>query len=257
MDNYRLLVARILPMLALILLLFCAFGPTVQVRYYHQIVGETSLLAAKPVIYKLGLVALILIYLGGIKAALDENFGLLTALAYGALTTTVGLIFYLCRQFIGWGTFHWGLLIPVYITRISKYNSTSLGWIWFAMLLAATVLWLAGGLGPLGRMEVVLLKELGGFFQSGEKTARRTAGRVAPDLSVLGDTTGEILQRLASRGLVFLFCFCVPPLGFFLWKYLDNEDSPHAGTACIGWISGAVIIVGGGLLRFLLIASRV
>jgi hypothetical protein len=52
-------------------------------------------------------------------------------------------------------------------------------------------------------------------------------------------------------------CVSAPLLGYFGWKYLDNEDSPHAGAAFYGWILGTASTLLFILMRFLAVGARV
>jgi hypothetical protein len=68
---------------------------------------------------------------------------------------------------------------------------------------------------------------------------------------------GEWVQTAVPNFLTFAFCFLAPLLGYFLWRYMEKEDSPYTGTALIGWIIGivfSIIILAG---RFVQIGQSV
>lgn len=72
---------------------------------------------------------------------------------------------------------------------------------------------------------------------------------------------GQDFSALVKTGLAnllaFVLCFCAPFIGYFIWRYLDNEDSPYTGAAFFGWVIGAVFIVGGVLVRIVATMARV
>ena len=60
---------------------------------------------------------------------------------------------------------------------------------------------------------------------------------------------GGWFQATGGMTLTFLFCAAAPMLGFFLWRYMDNEGSPYSGAAQVGWIMGIVLHIGRFALR--------
>jgi ribosomal protein L40E len=71
-----------------------------------------------------------------------------------------------------------------------------------------------------------------------------------------GQDLGDMLYAGLTNFAVFWVC-APPVLGYFLWRYLDSQDSKYSGAAFCGWIFGAVLIGGGFLLRLLLAMSSV
>lgn len=82
------------------------------------------------------------------------------------------------------------------------------------------------------------------------KTAKTSSLPAAPRVS-LPTVDGSSFKTAFSNGLTFLFCLSAPILGYFLWKYLDKEDSPYASSAIIGSIAGILFYVGRFAWRFI------
>lgn len=84
------------------------------------------------------------------------------------------------------------------------------------------------------------------------------ANRVAAARNVrAASTTGDVLVTGFLWLVVFCLCAMMPLIGYFAWRVLDNGESKYSGASFCGWIFGAVVIVGGFLVRFLLTMSRV
>jgi ribosomal protein L40E len=82
--------------------------------------------------------------------------------------------------------------------------------------------------------------------------ARRQSQAVAR-----GQDFSPLLKTGLANLLTFVLCFCAPFIGYFIWRYLDNEDSPYSGAAFFGWVIGAVLAVGGILVRIIATMARV
>jgi hypothetical protein len=79
-----------------------------------------------------------------------------------------------------------------------------------------------------------------------------------PKASEISFNNPDILQWMQTAGgnlLTSLFCLTIPILGFFLWKYMEKEDSPYTTAACIGWIMGIIYYGGRIAWRFIQIGS--
>lgn len=65
-----------------------------------------------------------------------------------------------------------------------------------------------------------------------------------------------IALTFLSGALIFLFSLIIFPLGIFLWRYLDEQNSRFVNVALTGWILGIVLWVGRFLLIIALAGSR-
>lgn len=54
---------------------------------------------------------------------------------------------------------------------------------------------------------------------------------------------GEKALVACGHLLTFWFCTSAPLLGYFLWRYMSNEESRYAPTALWGWILGVILTV--------------
>lgn len=72
-----------------------------------------------------------------------------------------------------------------------------------------------------------------------------------------GGAAGEMAMTGLLYFLIMVLCFVFPYVGFFIWKYIDAQESKYAGAAFTGWVASIVIIVGLFLLSLLASMAKV
>jgi hypothetical protein len=91
-----------------------------------------------------------------------------------------------------------------------------------------------------------------------QAAAAQVAAARKAEAAQMGRAAGDAGMTSLLYFLVIVLCFSVSPLvGFFIWKWLDSQESKYAGAAFTGWILGAAVLGIAFLARFLLIMSAV
>ncbi|HEX8833192.1 MAG TPA: hypothetical protein VF719_03270 [Abditibacteriaceae bacterium] len=234
-DLERSTAVRVVVGFALALMLLGFFAPLAQIRSSAGWVASGgSLLYSHSFLDKVSLLLLLGIGAGCVVAAATERYTHLARLAYAAFGVTALLFLLHIIGYLFNGQFSLALFLPAWLFT---QPHLAFGYAWTLLIGAAGILCYAAfltGEAP----------ELMALQQQVEATANR---RTAQPHKELAPEVTTFLKVIAGV-VIFAFCFEVPLLGFFFWKFLEEEESPHTKTALVGWILGficwALILLG-------------
>jgi hypothetical protein len=237
--------------LGFVLMVWGVFAPLIHYRSGRgNVLGAQSLVWSHSPIEKGAALFLLCIGIGSVVTLVLKRYEYLNKLAYIAFLTTVALFLLNVLGIVIEGRFAFSLFIPAWF---SWWPHLAFAYAWPLLVAASSSIayaaYLAGTAPELaalqGRVENAVAT----------KVAQHQASKTEPRWVEHSYQPPSRVQELFWKGvasfLIFTFCFLLAPLGFFLWRFLDEDRSPHTGVALTGTILGAIIFGGGFLFQLI------
>ncbi|HEX8551252.1 MAG TPA: hypothetical protein VF681_06805 [Abditibacteriaceae bacterium] len=247
-------VVRAVVAAALMLMLWGFFAPLVQLRQSGgAVVSAQSFVHSFSFVDKASMFVLFGIGVACLASAVTERYEYLGRLAYVAFLITTALFLLHIIGYIFDGRFSLALFIPAWFFWGPHL---AFGYAWTLLIGSAGLLCYAAFLAGEAPELMALQSRIETVTSATAARRQQTPGTTYREYTPPSRGI-SLFWKFVAGYLIFTFCSTFPPLGYFLWKFLDEESSPHTTTALVGCILGGIFWAGIFLLSVLSAMAQV